>query len=59
MVRLELARRTGDIELTIASVGQLEKHAGTLSDETLAHQPRLVVRMLAVFRARGYISRYV
>jgi LuxR family maltose regulon positive regulatory protein len=47
MVRLELARRTGDIEVTIASVGQLEKHAGTLSDETLAHQPRLVVRMLA------------
>ena len=47
MLRLELARRTGDIELTIASVGQLEKHAGTLPDESLARQPRLVVRILA------------
>ncbi len=47
MLRLELAWRTGDIEVTIASVRQLEKHAGTLSDETLAQQPRLAVRMLA------------
>ena len=47
MLRLELAWRTGDIEVTIASVRQLEKHAGTLADETLAQQPRLVVRMLA------------
>jgi len=47
MLRLELAWRTGDIEVTIASVGQLEKLTGTLSDETLAQQPRLVVRMLA------------
>jgi LuxR family maltose regulon positive regulatory protein len=47
MLRLELARRTGDIEVTTASVGQLEKHVGTLPDETLAHQPRLVVRTLA------------
>jgi LuxR family maltose regulon positive regulatory protein len=53
MLRLELARRTGDIELTIASVGQLEKHAGTLPDESLAHQPRLVVRILA---ERGLMS---
>jgi LuxR family transcriptional regulator, maltose regulon positive regulatory protein len=47
MLRLELAWRTGDIEVTIASVRQLEEQAGTLSDETLAQQPRLVVRMLA------------
>jgi LuxR family transcriptional regulator, maltose regulon positive regulatory protein len=47
MLRLELAWRTGDIEVTIASVRQLEKHAGKLSDETLAQQPRLVVRRLA------------
>jgi LuxR family maltose regulon positive regulatory protein len=47
MLRLELARRTGDIEVIIASVGQLEKYAGTLSDETLARQPRLILRMLA------------
>ena len=47
MLRLELARRTGDIEVIIASVGQLEKYAGTLPDETLARQPRLVLRMLA------------
>lgn len=53
MLRLELARRTGDIEVTIASVRQLEKLAGTLPDETLAHQPRLVVRMLA---ERGLLS---
>jgi LuxR family maltose regulon positive regulatory protein len=47
MLRLELAWRTGDVEVSTASVGQLEKHVGTLSGETLAHQPRLVVRTLA------------
>jgi len=47
MLRLELARRTGDIEASIASVGQLEKLAGRLPGETLAHQPRLVLRLLA------------
>jgi LuxR family maltose regulon positive regulatory protein len=47
MLRLELAWRTGDIEVTVASVRQLEKHAGTLPGQTLAQQPRLVVRMLA------------
>jgi LuxR family transcriptional regulator, maltose regulon positive regulatory protein len=46
-LRLELARQTGDTEVTTASVRQLEKYAGTLSDETLARRPRLVVRMLA------------
>ena len=47
MLRLELAWRTGEIEVTIASLRQLEKHAGVLPDETLARQPRLVVRLLA------------
>jgi LuxR family transcriptional regulator, maltose regulon positive regulatory protein len=47
MLRLELERQTGDIEVTTASVRQLEKYAGMLSDETLADRPRLVVRMLA------------
>jgi LuxR family transcriptional regulator, maltose regulon positive regulatory protein len=47
ILRLELARRAGDIEAAIVSVRQLEKHAVTLSGKPLARQPRLVVRMLA------------
>ena len=47
MLRLELAWRTGDIDIAEASVGQLEEYAGTLPDETLARQPGLAVRMLA------------
>jgi LuxR family transcriptional regulator, maltose regulon positive regulatory protein len=47
MLRLELAWRTGDIDIAIASVRQLEQYAGTLPDETLARQPGLAVRMLA------------
>jgi LuxR family maltose regulon positive regulatory protein len=47
MLRLELARQTGDIEVATASVRQLENLAGTLSDETMAHKPRLVLRILA------------
>ena len=47
ILTLEFARRTGDIDTAIASVEQLEKHVPTLPDETLARQPRLVVRMLA------------
>jgi LuxR family transcriptional regulator, maltose regulon positive regulatory protein len=47
MLRLELARQTGDIEVTTASVRQLEQLAETLPDETLARKPRLVVRIMA------------
>ena len=47
MLRLELARRAGDVDIAGASVRQLEKHAGVLPGETMARQPRLVVRMLA------------
>jgi LuxR family maltose regulon positive regulatory protein len=47
ILRLELARRAGDIETAITSVGQLEKHVAALPEETLARQARLVVRMLA------------
>jgi LuxR family transcriptional regulator, maltose regulon positive regulatory protein len=47
MLRLESARRTGDIDIAAAAVGQVEKHARALPDEVLARQPRLVLRMLA------------
>jgi LuxR family maltose regulon positive regulatory protein len=47
MLRLEFAWRTGDIDVAIASVRQLRKHAGTLPDEVLTAHPGLVVRMLA------------
>ena len=47
LLRMELAWRTGDIDTAIASVGQLEKCARTLPDETLARRPGLAVRMLA------------
>jgi LuxR family maltose regulon positive regulatory protein len=35
------------MDIAAAAVGQVEKHARTLPDETLARQPRLVLRMLA------------
>ena len=47
LLRLELAWRTGDIDIAVASVRQLEKCAGTLPDEILARRPGLAVRMLA------------
>lgn len=47
MLWLEFARRTGDIDIAAAAVGQVEKHVRTLPDEILARQPGLVLRMLA------------
>jgi LuxR family transcriptional regulator, maltose regulon positive regulatory protein len=43
-LRLELARRTGDIAAAADSAGQAEQHLRTLPEET---QARLAVRMLA------------
>jgi LuxR family maltose regulon positive regulatory protein len=47
MLRLELARRAGDIDLAVVSLGELEKYGRALPDEALAAQPGLVRRMLA------------
>jgi LuxR family transcriptional regulator, maltose regulon positive regulatory protein len=47
LLRLELARRTGDFDSAVASVGQLREHARALPDETLARKPRLVVQVQA------------
>lgn len=47
LLRLELARRTGDFDSAVASVGRLREHARALPDETLARKPRLVVQMQA------------
>jgi LuxR family maltose regulon positive regulatory protein len=47
MLRLEFARRAGDIGAAITSVRQLEELAGRLPDEMLARQPLLVGWMLA------------
>jgi LuxR family maltose regulon positive regulatory protein len=47
-LRLEFARQAGDIDLAIASAGQIGKYVRTLPRETLAREPRLVVRMLAL-----------
>ena len=52
ILRLELARRAGDIEAAIVSVRELEQYAATLvaqglAGQALARQPRLGVRLLA------------
>jgi LuxR family maltose regulon positive regulatory protein len=47
LLRLELARQAGDIDLAVVSVGELEKQTQALPDETLAAHPGLVRRTLA------------